>query len=72
MTVIQDLRELLKVFSILASTETLVLTLNFSRLFWCFNGLEIIHFSDVIGNLTLTETSVATTSFSIEIISSGR
>ena len=47
---IQDLRGLVKVFSILASTESLVLTLVFG-LFWCFNDLQIMHFSDIIGKL---------------------
>ena len=36
---IQDLRGLAKVFSILASTESLVQTpLNCFNLFWCFHG----------------------------------
>ena len=48
---IQDLRGLVKAFSILASTESLVLTLNCFYLFWWFIDLYIMHFSDIIGKL---------------------
>ena len=45
---IQDLRGLIKVFSIAASTEGLILILSifFFFFFWCFNSLKIMLFSD--------------------------
>ena len=51
MKLILDLRRLVKVFSILASTESLILTKIVFSLSLSFNGMQIMHFPDIIGKL---------------------